>query len=686
MKKLFLFGAILGLFLGYNTSAIAEAVGGGSGTITQLPQWLVSGGYIKAASSTAGIWVPSLGSASNCVITDSSGKFSTSVCSGAGGTYPFTPSTNYGITQSATTSAIWGKIGFYGSSTSYFTNLTVTGNATTTNATSTFLYVSNALSLANALTVANGGTGAISYGQGWVYSSGGTGALAASTSPTVNYITSTSTTATSTFGYGINATAGCFAIAGTCLNTIITNSAEYKQAVLYGTAVALASNNYVAGVITEIGNGALSVDGSSPSVGDRILVKNEGTTANNGIYTVTAAGSGIAVFVLTRATDFDSSSEVYSGVCTHIISGTVNANSNWCLDNVGAVTIGSTGLTFSEAGDGAAITALTGDVTATGPASAAATLATVNSNVGSFGGVNSIPAFTVNGKGLITAASGNTPSIPASEITSGTFGSGNYTFPAVLTLSGAGVANQASFQNFSFVNATGTQATTTNHWSFFNFADLTQSRTFTATGTGVGNQSSFQNFTAINSTSTQATSTNSWCLFCFGDLTQSRTLTATGTGFGNQSSFQWLTLVNSTSTAATTTSFYSSLGITQGNNNGFISATTTKAFNIASTTLDASGKAYNLGTSTFLLMNDPRPLTLLGFYCTASTTGTIVVNFYHDNGNKTEAQTCTSGAFTRTLTNNTFTANENFNVQASSTQTTPPSRVTITPSYFYNSN
>lgn len=55
------------------------------------------------------------------------------------------------------------------------------------------------------------------------------------------------------------------------------------------------------------------------------------------------------------------------------------------------------------------ITALTGDVTASGPGSAAATLATVNSNVGSFTSAN----ITVNAKGLITAAtngsSGGTP-------------------------------------------------------------------------------------------------------------------------------------------------------------------------------------------------------------------------------------------------------------------------------------
>jgi hypothetical protein len=123
------------------------------------------------------------------------------------------------------------------------------------------------------------------------------------------------------------------------------------------------------------------------------------------------------------------------------------------------------------------ITALTGDVAATGPGSVAATLATVNANVGSFGSSTAIPSFTVNGKGLITAASSNVVvapagtltgttlasnvvtssltsvgtlsagAVPASLVTSGTFGAGNYTFPSDVTVSG---------------NSTTTNATTTN--------------------------------------------------------------------------------------------------------------------------------------------------------------------------------------------------------------------------------
>jgi hypothetical protein len=65
------------------------------------------------------------------------------------------------------------------------------------------------------------------------------------------------------------------------------------------------------------------------------------------------------------------------------------------------------------------ITALTGDVTATAssPGSAVTTLATVNSNVGTFGSSTSIPTVTVNGKGLVTAASGNAVIAPAGTLT-----------------------------------------------------------------------------------------------------------------------------------------------------------------------------------------------------------------------------------------------------------------------------
>ncbi|MDO8728748.1 MAG: hypothetical protein Q7K26_02520, partial [bacterium] len=89
------------------------------------------------------------------------------------------------------------------------------GNSTTTNATSTNSFATNAsstnlysqsatlgsLTLGTPLAVTSGGTGQLSFGQGWLHSDGTT--LTSSTSPTVAYLTATSTTATSTFAGGL---------------------------------------------------------------------------------------------------------------------------------------------------------------------------------------------------------------------------------------------------------------------------------------------------------------------------------------------------------------------------------------------------------------------------------------------------------------------------------------------------
>lgn len=76
---------------------------------------------------------------------------------------------------------------------------------------------------------------------------------------------------------------------------------------------------------------------------------------------------------------------------------------------------------ISAGGGGSGITALTGDGTATGPGSAAFTLATVNSNVGSFGDATHSGTFAVNAKGLITAASSTAITFPVTASNSVAF-------------------------------------------------------------------------------------------------------------------------------------------------------------------------------------------------------------------------------------------------------------------------
>ena len=94
-----------------------------------------------------------------------------------------------------------------------------------------------------------------------------------------------------------------------------------------------------------------TVDGIALAAGNRVLVKNQTVGSENGIYVVVAAGSW------TRATDADSSTEVTGGMFTFVEEGTVNADSGWVLTNDGAITIGTTALTFAQFSGAGQITA-----------------------------------------------------------------------------------------------------------------------------------------------------------------------------------------------------------------------------------------------------------------------------------------------------------------------------------------
>lgn len=137
-----------------------------------------------------------------------------------------------------------------------------------------------------------------------------------------------------------------------------SNSA-FSPSANYATATALPSNTYLAGVITAVANGALSVDGANPSVGQRVLVKNESTAANNGLYDVTAAGSAIAAFVLTRDAQYNSSSNIIPGIVTYVISGSTNDDDFWAMTSAAPITVGTTALNYTEvSGGGASVTSV----------------------------------------------------------------------------------------------------------------------------------------------------------------------------------------------------------------------------------------------------------------------------------------------------------------------------------------
>lgn len=115
-------------------------------------------------------------------------------------------------------------------------------------------------------------------------------------------------------------------------------------------------------------NGALAtayenldvIDGVTLATGDRILLKNQTTGAENGVYVVQASGAPV------RATDADTSAEVTSGLAVFVSEGTANGNTQWSLTTDDPITLGTTALVFSQIGAATTYTGSNGiDVTGT---------------------------------------------------------------------------------------------------------------------------------------------------------------------------------------------------------------------------------------------------------------------------------------------------------------------------------
>ena len=97
-------------------------------------------------------------------------------------------------------------------------------------------------------------------------------------------------------------------------------------------------------------SGAQTIDGVSVIAGDRVLVKDQSTGSQNGIY-VAASGAW------SRATDFDASAEVTGGSGTFVSEGTAAGNTGWVLTTDDPITIGSTALVFAQFTGGAGVSA-----------------------------------------------------------------------------------------------------------------------------------------------------------------------------------------------------------------------------------------------------------------------------------------------------------------------------------------
>jgi hypothetical protein len=138
---------------------------------------------------------------------------------------------------------------------------------------------------------------------------------------------------------------------------------HFHEPVLYATAAVLPNsptyNNGTDGVgatLTAGANAALVIDGvtlTSPTDnGIRVLVKDQASGLQNGIYVVTEAGDGSTPWQLTRSSDADtyevaSSNGLSEGSTFYVEAGDTNAGSTFTCNTQGVITFGTTAITFA---------------------------------------------------------------------------------------------------------------------------------------------------------------------------------------------------------------------------------------------------------------------------------------------------------------------------------------------------
>jgi len=135
---------------------------------------------------------------------------------------------------------------------------------------------------------------------------------------------------------------------------LVTAGVNYHAPVIAASVSNLSANysngsSGIGATLTADTNRAFStLDGQTVSVGQRILIKDQTTQLQNGIYTLTTVGSGAAPWVITRATDNDAAPELANGDVVNITGGTVNSGKTFVNSTTGTITVGTTAITWAS--------------------------------------------------------------------------------------------------------------------------------------------------------------------------------------------------------------------------------------------------------------------------------------------------------------------------------------------------
>jgi len=237
-------------------------------------------------------------------------------------------------------------------------------------------------------------------------------------------------------------------------------------------------------------SGLQTIDGVSLVAGNVVLVKNQTNAAQNGIYTVSSGA-------WTYTPGSDTWNE-YVGAIIFIVSGTQAGSAWYSLAQPGG-TLGTTSITWSNFSVSSVYTAGTG-LTLTGTQFSITNTAVT---AGSYGSASSVPTYTVNAQGQLTAASNTTIAISNSQV------------------SGLGTLSTQNASNVSItggsINGTtiGASSPSTGAFTTLGGTTISASTQFTGPGTGLTGTATSLNIggnaataTTAGSATTATTATN----------------------------------------------------------------------------------------------------------------------------------------------------------------------------------